>query len=279
MSTDSKVTQVKAIMAKAKKPNTLSGLKPTDISTVLSLRAPEISQALPKHITPERVIQMATQVIAGNSRLAECSISSIVGAIVEASILGFKPSNALGQCYFVPYSNDCQFQIGYRGWIELVRRSGQLKTIYAHVVRVGDEFTYQLGLNPDLQHKPCGDSQAEITHVYAVAHFKDGGYQFEVLSKNEVEALRQRNRSQGVKPSGAWATDYSEMAKAKVVKRLAKFLPLSDEVNKALVTDEAVLSSESLSNDGTGVQPDAVQAEWEEVDADDSAVGSAAESK
>jgi recombination protein RecT len=260
-----KVTEVKAIMAKAKKPNTFSGLKQTDVGKVLSLRSAEISQALPKHITPERVIQMASTVISANPRLAECNIGSIVGSIVEASVLGFKPSNALGQCYFVPYGGNCQFQIGYRGWIELVRRSGQLKTIYAHVVREGDEFSYNLGLHQDIQHKPAGSTSAAITHAYAVAHFKDGGYQFEVLSFEEIEALRKRNRAQSAKPSGAWATDYAEMAKAKAVKRLAKYLPVSDEVFKAMTTDEAVLSDEQLSTDGTGVNAEAVSAEWEEV--------------
>jgi|SRR6056297_832882 len=260
-----KVTEVKAIMAKAKKPNTFSGLKQTDIGKVLSLRSSEISQALPKHITPERVIQMASTVISNNPRLAECNIGSIVGSLVEASVLGFKPSNALGQCYFVPYGGNCQFQIGYRGWIELARRSGQLKTIFAHVVREGDEFSYELGLNPDVKHKPSGDTDGDITHVYAVAHFKDGGYQFEVLSRAEVEALRKRNRSQSAKPSAAWATDYAEMAKAKAVKRLAKYLPVSDEVFKAMATDEQVLTDEQLSTDGTGINTEAVSAEWEEV--------------
>lgn len=260
-----KVDEVKAIMAKSKKAGTLAGLKQTDVSKVLSLRSAEISQALPKHITPERVIQMASTVIAGNPRLAECSVPSIIGSLVEASVLGFKPSNSLGQCYFVPYGGNCQFQIGYRGWIELARRSGQLKTIYAHVVREGDEFEYSLGLEPNITHKPSGGTAGSITHAYAVAHFKDGGYQFEVLSFEEIEGLRKRNRSQSAKPSGVWATDYAEMAKAKAVKRLAKYLPVSDEVFKAIATDEQVLTDQHLSNNGTGVDPEQV-ASWEEVD-------------
>lgn len=244
-------------MAKASKSGTLAGLKHTDVQTVLTGMRAQIAQALPKHLTPERIIQMATNLVTRNPKIAECSASSIVGAVMEASVLGFRPVNALGQCYFVPYGGHVQFQIGYRGWVDLARRSGQIKTLYAYVVRQGDEFHYELGLEPVLKHKPQADPSAPLTHVYAVAHYKDGGHSFIVLTRDEVEALRRRNSSQRGAPSGAWATDYEEMAKAKAIKKLAKYMPLSDEMQSAVLSDDAVIdANKALTNDGSGIDPD-----------------------
>ena len=259
-------TEIKEVMARAKKPGTFSGLKQTDVMALIGHRKAEIAQALPKHVTAERVIAMASTVIAKSPALAECSIQSVIGAIVESSVLGFKPSNALAQCYFVPYKGHCQFQIGYRGWIELARRSGQVQTLYAHVVRDGDAFDYQLGLSPDLKHVPQAPADAAITHAYAVCRFKDGSYQFDVMTKDEIERLRKRNPSQGVSPSAAWATDYAEMAKAKVVKRLAKYLPLTDEIQSALAADEGIIGEGALSTDGSGIIPDGVQPGWDDYE-------------
>lgn len=102
-----------------------------------------------------------------------------------------------------------------------------------------------------------------MTHVYAVAHYTDGGFNFTVLSRDEVEGLRTRNASQRGAPSGPWATDYEEMAKAKAIKRLSKYMPLSDEAAKAMAIDEGFIPDGAISQDGSGLDVDAV--EWEVV--------------
>jgi recombination protein RecT len=205
---------------------------------------------------------MAANLVAKNPKIAECSAASVLGAVMEAAILGFRPVAGLGQCYFVPYGGHVQFQIGYRGWIELARRSGKVKTLYAHCVHEGDNFEYELGLEPKLKHVP--GKGGKMTHVYAVAHYTDGGFNFTVLSRDEVEGLRTRNASQRGAPSGPWATDYEEMAKAKAIKRLSKYMPLTDEVAKAAAIDEGFIpESGAISQDGSGLDVDAV--EWEIV--------------
>ena len=274
------MADVRTALQKAKKPGTLSGLKHTDIQTVLEGMRIQIAQALPKHLTPDRVIQMATTLITQNPKIAECSAASLMGAVMQASILGFKPVSALGECYFVPYGKEVQFQIGYKGYISLARRSGQIKNLYAYPVRKGDDFTYELGLNPKLEHKPKADVDAELTHVYAVVHYKDGAYDFIVLTRAEVEKLRLRSPMQKGAPKGAWATDYEAMAKAKAIKQLAKYMPLSDEMQAATVSDERIIDAEKASsNDGTGLildqmeYPDAEYTESEDVTFDNEKEG------
>lgn len=224
----------------------LAGLSQGEIGSYLKGMESRIAAALPKHLTADRIIQMAATTIHRNPAIAKCSPASLLGSIMQASILGFPPVDALGYCYFVPYGKDVQFQIGYKGFIELARRSGRVKMVYAEVVREGDEFEANFGLNPDLKHKPAFDSTKPLTHVYAVCQFTDGGYNFVVLSKSDVERLRMRNPMQKGSPAGAWATDYEAMAKGKALKQLSKYLPLNIDTQADLATDEAVLQPESF---------------------------------
>jgi recombination protein RecT len=251
----SKISQT---LARSSKPGTLAGLKQTDVATVLEGMKLQIVQALPKHLTADRMIQMAASLVVKNPKIASCTTSSLVGAVMQASILGFRPVESLGQCYFVPYGNLVQFQIGYRGYISLAQRSGKIKMIYAEVVYEGDDFKWELGLEPVLTHKPCGnipkgaDKGDGITHAYAVAHYKEGGFNFIVLPKSHIEKLRLTSPMQKGAPVGTWAIWYAEMAKAKAIKQLAKYLPLSDEEQQTFESDEKVIKPENFISNQSG---------------------------
>ena len=249
---------VNAALQKAKKPGTLSGLKHTQVQDVLNGMKSQIAQALPKHLTADRMIQMACTLITKNPKLGECSVGSLIGAVMQASILGFRPVEATGECYFVPYGGQVQFQIGYKGYISLGRRTGELKTIYAECVYEGDYFEVEYGLEPKLIHRPNIDNDGKkITHVYAVARYKDDGYNFVVLTLNKVHKLRKRNPMQKETPVGAWATDFEAMAKAKAIKQLSKYMPLSVDFMDAVVSDEAVISEKAFTNDQSGLKIEA----------------------
>ena len=260
-------------LQKAHRQGTMVGMKHTEVQSVLEKMKIQIAQALPKHLTVERQIQICTTLISRNPKIAECTLTSLVGAVVEASILGFKPTPSLGECYFVPYNRnigtrsapkwvkEVQLQIGYRGYINLARRSKELKTIFAECVYADDEFRYEMGLEPKLKHKPKMDSDKndnDLRYVYAVAHYKDGGYNFVVLTKKQVENLRMRNPAQKPEPSGAWKSDYSEMAKAKVIKKLAKYLPLNEDSDEPSLTrgalvDEQTVDINDFNSSGSGI--------------------------
>jgi len=263
---------VKEALSKATTKGTLAGLKSMDVQTVIGGMKAQIAQALPKHITAERVIQLATTYVSNNPAIAKCTATSIVGAIMQASILGLEPVPALGQVYFVPYKDQVQFQLGYKGFIRLAQNSKEIKMIYAEVVREGDYFEYELGLNPKVKHTPNANSTGEenITHAYAVVHYHSGGYNFVVLTRSAIESLRKRSPSQRNGISGAWSTDYESMAKAKAIKQLSKYMPMSIEVQKAAAADEAIINEKSMSNNQTGIDLNSL--EYANIDDDETII-------
>jgi recombinase, phage RecT family len=216
------------------------------IAAYLKRMGPEIEKALPSHMNADRMARIALTTIRTTPKLLECNVSSLLGAVMQAAQLGLEPG-LIGHCYIIPYGREAQFIIGYKGMIDLARRSGNIESIYAHCVYEADEFDYELGLHPKLHHKPATGRRGEMKYVYAVAHFKDGGYQFEVMDKEEIE--KRRSRSKAAK-NGPWVTDYEEMAKKTVIRHMWKYLPISIEIQQQATQDEVVrkdISSEPVS--------------------------------
>jgi recombination protein RecT len=234
------------VVQKVKSSGSLAGLTQGEIGDYLGGMKERVAQILPKHLTADRVLQMAATTIHRNPAIAKCSPTSLLGAVMQASILGFPPVDSLGYCYFVPYGKDVQFQIGYKGYIDLARRSGKIKDVYAEIVREGDVFEAEFGLERSLKHKPSFDNSKALTHAYAVVHYTDGGYSFVILSKSDIEKLRMRSPMQRGAVSGPWATDYEAMAKAKALKQLSKYLPLSLDQQTNIAADEVVLTPDNF---------------------------------
>lgn len=230
----------------ANKANKTEATAPTPAQTIaayLKKMGPEIEKALPKHMDADRMARIALTTIRTNPKLLECSVPSLLGAVMQAAQLGLEPG-LIGHCYLVPFKNnktgqsEVQFIIGYKGMIDLARRSGQIENIYAHAVYSNDEFDYELGLEPKLKHKPyMNGDRGEFIGVYAVAHFKGGGYQFEFMPKEEIEKRRKRSKAAN---AGPWVTDYEEMAKKTVIRHMWKYLPISIEIQQQAAQDEVV---------------------------------------
>lgn len=203
----------------------------------------QLSAALPRHITPDRMIRIVTTEIRKTPALATCDMQSFIGAVVQCSQLGLEPGNALGHAYLLPFGNgkaasgqsNVQLIIGYRGMIDLARRSGQIISISARTVREGDSFHFEYGLNEDLTHVPGENDSGPITHVYAVARLKEGGVQFEVMSFSQIEKVRDSSKAG---KNGPWVSHWEEMAKKTVIRRLFKYLPVSIEMQRAVILDE-----------------------------------------
>lgn len=200
---------------------------PTLAKLIDNLR-PEIARALPAHMNADRIARIALTLIRQNPKLRECTPESFLGALMTASQLGLEPG-PLGEAYLVPYGREVTFIPGYRGLLKLAWQSGQLKTFDANVVHDGDQFDYELGLDPFLKHKPTRGEAGKPTEVYAVATFLNGGSAFRVLSVNFVEGIRARSRASR---NGPWVTDWDAMAAKTAVKQLVKFLPLSTELQQ-----------------------------------------------
>lgn len=197
------------------------------VKTLVERMKPAIEKALPSHIGKERFARIALTTLRQNPKLMKCDQSSLLGSIMQAAQLGLEP-NLLGSCYIIPYGKEATFIIGYRGMIDLARRSGNIKSIYAHEVCENDEFSYEYGLYPDLQHKPAVEDRGKMIGVYGVAHFKDGGYQFEFMPVEEIEKRRSKSPSANASHS-PWKSDYEEMAKKTVIRHMFKYLPVSVE--------------------------------------------------
>lgn len=202
---------------------------------------PGIAAVLPKHLTAEKILKIVLSAASRTPTLLECTAESILLAVMQSASLGLEPNTPLGLAYLIPYKGkdgryECQFIPGYRGLIKLALQSGDVTTIRTRVVHKDDEFLVEYGTTERLTHRPklgSSDDAADpsVIAVYAVAEFKGGSVQFEVMTKDQIDMIRARSRSSG---SGPWATDYEEMARKTVVRRLAKYLPLSPELAATL---------------------------------------------
>lgn len=211
----------------------------------------ELALALPKHMHPDRLARIALTEFRKTPKLKECVPASFLGAVVQCAQLGLEPGNSLGHAYILPYEKrqkvngswqvvgvEAQLIIGYRGMIDLARRSGQIISLQAHAVYEGDEFDFAYGLDERLHHVPTRETgeRGELIAVYAIAKLKGGGHQIEVMWRADIEGIRSRSKA---KDNGPWKTDFEEMAKKTVIRRLFKYLPVSVEIQQAAVLDEA----------------------------------------
>lgn len=232
--------------------------KGMSIADLIRAMEPEIKKALPSVVTTERFTRMALSALNTTPRLQECTQMSFLAALMNAAQLGLEPNTSLGQAYLIPYKNkergiyECQFQIGYRGLIDLVYRNEMVQTIQAHCVYKNDEFSYELGLEPKLFHKPALTDRGELILVYAMFRLQNGGCGFEVMSKADIDAHANKY-SQGIHSAySPWKSNYEEMAKKTVIKRVLKYAPLKAEFIRAMAVDNAI--QEEISIDMSEIQ-------------------------
>ena len=211
------------------------------IKTALEKNKQAMAEVIPSYLSPDRLLSLALLSIRKTPALQECPVSTLLGCVVEASRLGLELGGARGQAYLIPFKEKgqpmAQMVIGYRGFVELMRRSGDVSSIRAVVVHQRDHFSLREGLEQVIDHVPCleGDP-GPLRFVYAVAKFsKSGDYQAVFLTKAEVDATKARSRSGQF---GPWVTDYEEMAKKTAVRRLAKLMPLTVEAADAIEKDD-----------------------------------------
>lgn len=230
---------------------------------------PAIKKALPSVITPERFTRMVLSALSSTPKLAECSPQSFLAAMMTAAQLGVEPNTALGQAYLLPYRNhgqmECQFQLGYKGLIDLAYRSGEVSVIQAHTVYENDVFEYELGMDPKLRHVPAKADRGESVAYYAMFKTKDGGYGFEVMSVDDVQRHAQRYSKSYGSGSSPWRSNFDEMAKKTVLKRALKYAPLKSDFVRGVAQDETIKAE--LSDEMYAVPDETVfEAEGEEID-------------
>jgi recombination protein RecT len=194
-----------------------------------------VAEALPRHLTVDRFLRVALTALTKTPKLSQCTQESFFTSLLNLSQLGLEPDGR--RAHLIPYGDQCQLIVDYKGLVELVMRSGNVSRIHADVVCENDGFEYDRGEirahRIDFR-KPRG----EVYAAYAVCKLKDGTEKAEVMAKDEIDKIKNRSRAG---KAGPWVTDWNEMAKKTVFRRLAKWLPLSAEYRDALDADADVL--------------------------------------
>jgi recombination protein RecT len=210
------------------------------VGGMLKQNKAKLEAAIPKHVNADRLMRVAVQAIQGSPILAQCSVPSLFTSIIRASMLGVEPNGPLAEGYLVPYKNkgvyEAQLIIGYRGLINLARRSGMVTEIFAHIVCENDVFDMELGTNPNIKHKPALSNRGEMVGVYGVYVTSDGSKDFEYMNREEIDRIRASSKG-GSSPSSPWNQWYDEMARKTVIRRLSKRMPMSVEMASAVDID------------------------------------------
>lgn len=235
------------------------------VRELLNRSKAQFALALPRHVSADRLLRVAMTAIQLNPKLIDCTQHSLLASLMEAAQMGLMPDPITGEAYLVPYNikgqATCRLIPGYKGLAKLARRSGEIQSLEMRHVNKCDHFVYEYGLNPKLEHMPhrtpdctcttelleaaqgehqkgCpngGHQHGPLTHVYAIARLKDGGVQWLVMEKAEVDKIRARSMAAN---AGPWVTDYAAMAKKTVLKQTLKLCPIETELARALENDD-----------------------------------------
>jgi recombination protein RecT len=237
----------------------------------------QLAAVASKHMNPERMMRVVANAIRTTPKLQECNPMSFLGALMQCASLGLEPNTILGHAYLIPFDkkakNDrtgkwevvetnVQLIVGYKGLIDLARRSGHITSLSANIHYSDDElWDYEEGTEAKLRHRP-GPLGGQKLHAYAIAKFKDGGHAYVVLPWSHV--MKIRDGSQGwqqavrydKKADSPWQKHEDEMAKKTAIRALAKYLPLSVEFMDAMSVDESPADFGAFARDpSAGVAP------------------------
>jgi recombination protein RecT len=202
----------------------------------------KVAAALPKHLSPERFMRIVNNTILRTPTLAACDANSFANALLLLSQYGLEPDGR--RAHLIPFRNnkanrtELQVIVDYKGIVELVMRSGLVSNLHADVVCENDAFDVNKGeiVRHSINYRA---PRGAVFAVYAICRFKDGTEKADVMSVDEIEAVRKRSRAG---QSGPWVTDWNEMAKKTVFRRLSKWLTLSTEIRDAVEHDEDQLT-------------------------------------
>lgn len=251
------------------------------IKSELAANFAAIKSLVPKHMTPERLARITLTAISRTPKLAECTPASLVGAVMNCATLGLEP-NLIGHAYLVPFFNnkigamECQFQIGYKGLLDMIRRTGDVSKIYAEIVYENDLFVYTKGEDKRLIHVPfdmlhllerfipdkdggimdlmlqegiadirnrAPKDQGKPVRYYSAYRLKDGSFDFTTMTSEQclLHANKFSKSKYNNKLTGPWADHPDSMSIKTCIKEMAKYMPISIEIQEKLSIDEAVL--------------------------------------
>ena len=195
----------------------------------------QLSLARRSSINPETLARMIMTTVQQDDKLLACTPASVLGAAITATQLGLEVGSACGHAYLVAYGKTCTLIVGWRGYIQLAHRSGQVQKFSAHNVYSNERYSIDYGRAEEIQHVPLPPGErGEYVATYAIVRLKDGGAIYEWMWKADVDAIQARSASK----TGPWKTDTDEMRRKTAVRRAFKYCPSSAEMQRAVGLDD-----------------------------------------
>lgn len=257
-----------AAMAKLSNPKESTQARANALADMVDIYSTDITAILPKHIDFHRMKQLFVLSAKNTPKLLDCDPGSLIKALFTASSMGLEPDPYFGQVYLLPYGKNVQVIPGYKGLLQLVRNSGEITSITAQAVHQNDEFAYDMASGQRPSHKPnLFSERGPAVAYYCIANFRDGGFHFELMTKEEVDAIKKRSAAVSSGRSTPWNTDYDEMAKKTVIRRAVKRLPISLDryARVAVMADDAAAMGKKFNVDQSTGEPDTIDIWAEEV--------------
>lgn len=198
----------------------------------------DLRKMLPPSLPSDKFVRTVQTAITLTPDLAEADKNSVLTSCMKAAADGLvlDGREAALTIYNVKqkdgsYKKVAQYIPMVAGIIKRVRNSGEVSRLNAFVVYRNDVFHVAYGLDMTLRHEPNFTDPGQPIGAYAVCLFKDGQTDFEFMSVKQIEAIRERSKA---KDSGPWKTDWSEMARKTVIRRLAKRLPVDSDIARVV---------------------------------------------
>jgi recombination protein RecT len=237
--------------------------KPKTLAEQIEAKKDVFQAALPEGAEARHLIRDAISLLRQNPNLAKCEVNTVLGGLMTFAQLGLRPG-VLGHGWLIPFKKrvkvgnqwtdqwEAQVVIGYKGYAELIHRSGAATTMVARPVHENDVFELAYGIEDRLVHKPeMNGPRGEVTGYYSVIKFKNGGYVFWYMSKTECEEHRDNNamakkaiyengQKVGEEVVGPWKDNFDQMAQKTVFLRAQNLAPKTTMLSLATAVDGAV---------------------------------------
>jgi len=211
-------------------------INPKTIFTELQKFKPQMEAALPRHMTPDRMARIALTQLRVNPKLFNCTPESFYGSLMAASQLGLEPG-VNGQCYLIPYGNTCTLVPGWRGYMDLVGRTGRAAA-WTDAVYDGDEFDYQKGDKPFIHHKPGKWAGKEASLIFTYAVGRQNSSEWPIIEVWDIEKVWAHRNKQNKVGDRHYSYAHPEMYARKIpLLQVIKYLPSSIELASASALD------------------------------------------
>lgn len=219
-------------------------LSPVDaLKNSITALSPEIKKVLPPHVSVDKFNRIVFNALQTTPALIQADRPSFFKACLDLAAQGLMPDGR--EAAIVPFKGKAQAMPMVAGLLKLIRNSGELSSITPNIVYENDTFDYWVDEKGEhLMHRPVWKDQGQILLAYCMAVTKDGGVYISVMTLDQIEAIRDRSQTP---EKGPWATDYEEMCKKTVIRRLYKRLPSSTDIEGAIHADDDLFMPEPAS--------------------------------